>query len=149
MEVILLQDVDTLGQANDMVKVKAGYARNYLMPRKLAIEANDHQRKLLVERQKQQAIKEEKMVAEISKISEQLQSITLRIGAKTGTSGKIFGSVTTMQIAQALKNQASFSIDRKKIKLPEDEIKTIGNYTVTIDLGKDATVPVQIEVVGE
>lgn len=149
MDIILLQDVDTLGQANDMVKVKPGYARNYLMPRKLAIEATESQRKQLAERVKQQAIQEEKMIKEISKISEQLKAITLRIGAKTGTSGKIFGSVTTMQIAQALKAQAAFTIDRKKIKLPEDEIKNIGTYTVTIDLGKDATVPVQIEVVGE
>lgn len=149
MEVILLQDVDQLGQANDLVKVRPGFARNFLMPRKLAIEANESQMKQLAERKKQQAVQEEKMVKEISKISEQLKAITLRIGAKTGTSGKIFGSVTTMQIAQALKAQAAFTIDRKKIKLPEEEIKMIGTYTVSIDLGKDAVVPVQIEVVGE
>src|SRR5690242_12473125 len=98
MQVILIQDVDTLGGQHELVNVKSGYARNYLIPRKMAVEANPSNLKQLEERLKVKKAKEEKMLAEIAKVKEVLTASPLKIGAKTGTSGKIFGSVTPLQI---------------------------------------------------
>ena len=102
MEVILIADVDNLGAAHEKVSVKNGYARNYLIPRKLAVEANPSNLKQLEERMKQIAKKEAKMMAEINPLIEVLKASPLKIGAKTGTSGKIFGSVTSVQLARAV-----------------------------------------------
>ncbi|MDO9375934.1 MAG: 50S ribosomal protein L9, partial [Ferruginibacter sp.] len=113
MQVILIQDVNNLGGANELVTVKNGYARNFLIPSKLAIEASPSNLKQLDEKVKQQKKKEAKLLAEINSVIATLQSSPLKIGAKTGTSGKIFGSVTSVQIARAIKEQKGYEIDRR------------------------------------
>lgn len=148
MEVILTQYVDTLGAINDVVKVKNGYARNYLIPRQLAVEANPSNRKQLEERLKQFKKKEDKMLAEINDVKTKLTESPLKIGAKTGTSGKIFGSVTPLQISRAIKEQKSYDIDRKRISII-DEVKEIGTYKASIDFGNGQSTEVEFEVVGE
>src|SRR5215467_3987223 len=115
MEVILIQDVDNLGAKNEVVKVKNGYARNFLLPRQLAVESNPANRKQLDEKLKQVKKKEEKMLAEINSVVAKLKEAPLKLGAKTGTSGKIFGSVTSLQISRAIREQKGYEIDRKKI----------------------------------
>src|SRR5262252_4065262 len=127
MEVILIQDVDNLGGINEVVKVRNGYARNFLLPRKLAVEANPGNMKQLEEKRKQQHKKEEAMLAEINSVIGKLNESPLKIGAKTGTSGKIFGSVTNLQISRAIRDQKGYEIDRKKITMPE-EVKELGTY---------------------
>ncbi|MEO8713056.1 MAG: 50S ribosomal protein L9, partial [Parafilimonas sp.] len=134
MQVILIQDVDTLGAANELVTVKNGYARNYLIPQKFAIEANASNKKQLDERMKVQSKKEAAMLAEINKVIGVLKESPLKIGAKTGTSGKIFGSVTSLQIARAIKGQKGYEIDRKRISIT-DEVKELGTYKANIDFG--------------
>ncbi len=148
MEVILIKDVDTLGGANEVVKVKNGYARNYLLPRQLAVENNPSNKKQLEERLKQVRKKEEKMLAEINSVVSKLKEAPLRIGAKTGTSGKIFGSVTSLQISRAIREQRGYEIDRRKISLTDD-IKELGAYKATIDFGNGQSTEIDFEVVGE
>lgn len=148
MEVILIQDVDNLGGANEVVKVRNGYARNYLIPRKLAVEANPVNLKQLEARIKQLRKKEEAMLAEINSVIEKLKEAPLKIGAKSGTSGKIFGTVTPLQISRAIREQKGYEIDRKKIQLP-DEIKELGLYKATIEFGNGQTAEVEFEVVAE
>jgi large subunit ribosomal protein L9 len=148
MEVILIQDVDNLGAAHEVVKVRNGYARNYLIPKKLADEASPSNMKQLEEKLKQLRKKEEKMLAEINEVIAKLQDGALKLGAKTGTSGKIFGSITSLQISRAIREQKGYEIDRKKIQLPE-EIKELGTYKATIDFGNGKTAEVEFEVVGE
>lgn len=148
MEVILIQDVDNLGAAHEVVKVRNGYARNYLIPKKLAVEASPSNMKQLEEKLKQLRKKEEKMLAEINEVIAKLQDGALKLGAKTGTSGKIFGSITSLQICRAIREQKGYEIDRKKIQLPE-EIKELGTYKATIDFGNGKTAEVEFEVVGE
>ncbi|MBD0332211.1 MAG: 50S ribosomal protein L9 [Chitinophagaceae bacterium] len=148
MEVILIKDVDNLGGANEVVKVKNGYARNFLIPRQFAVEANPSNRKQLEERMKQLRKKEEKMLAEINSVMAKLNESPLRVGAKTGTSGKIFGSVTPLQISRAIEEQKGYTIDRKKIHI-NDEVKELGTYTATIDFGNGQTAQVNFEVIGE
>jgi large subunit ribosomal protein L9 len=134
MEIILIQDVDNLGGKNELVKVKNGYARNYLIPFKLAVEASPSNRKQLEERLKQARKKEEKMLAEINSVISKLNEAPLKVGAKTGTSGKIFGSVTPLQISRAIRDQKGYEIDRKKISIT-DEVKELGTYKASIDFG--------------
>lgn len=148
MEVILIQDVDHLGGINELVKVKNGYARNFLIPRKLAVEANPSNRKQLEEKMKQLKKKEDKMLAEINNVVAKLQEAPLKIGAKTGTSGKIFGSVTSLQISRAIRDQKGYEIDRKRITIT-DEVKELGTYKAHIDFGSGKTIDVDFEVVGE
>lgn len=148
MEVILIQDVDNLGAANEVVKVRNGYARNFLIPRKIALEANPSNLKQLEERMKQVRKKEEKMLAEINVVISKLSESPLKVGAKTGTSGKIFGSVTALQLSRAIREQKGYEIDRKKITLPE-EVKELGAYKATIDFGNGKSTEVDFEVVGE
>ena len=148
MEVILIQDVDNLGGANELVKVKNGYARNFLLPRKLAVEATTGNRKMLDERMKQQLKKEAAMLAEINSVIAKLNEAPLKVGAKTGTSGKIFGSVTSLQISRAIRDQKGYDIDRRKITLP-DEVKELGTYKAHIDFGNGKSADVDFEVVGE
>lgn len=148
MEVILIQDVDNLGGANEMVKVKNGYARNYLIPRKLAVEASPGNVKQLEEKMKQLKKKEDKMLAEINSVIAKLSEGSLKVGAKTGTSGKIFGSVTPLQISRAIREQKGYEIDRKKISIT-DEVKEIGTYKAHIDFGNGKYADVDFEVVGE
>ena len=148
MQVILIQDVNNLGGANELVTVKNGYGRNYLIPKKLAVEANPGNLKMLNERMKQQAKKEAKMMAEINNVISVLKDGTLKIGAKTGTSGKIFGSVTSVQIARAIKDQKGYEIDRRRISII-DEVKELGTYKAKIDFGSGNETEVEFEVVAE
>jgi large subunit ribosomal protein L9 len=148
MEIILIQDVDNLGAANEVVTVKNGYARNFLFPRQLAIESSTSNKKQLEERLKQVRKKEAKMLAEINSVIAKLKEGPLKLGAKTGTSGKIFGSVTSLQISRAIREQRGYEIDRKKISIA-DEVKELGTYKATIDFGNGHNTEVEFEVVAE
>ena len=148
MEIILLKDVDKVGDKHTIIKVKNGFGRNYLIPRGLALIANVTNRKRLAELKRQDANKEEKMVGTYQEIAEKLKGVTLKIGAKAGTSGKIFGSVTNIQLSQALKDQFDVDIDRRKIILPE-EVKIIGTYTAVLQLHPEVTPNLTFEVVEE
>ena len=148
MEVILIQDVDNLGGANELVKVRNGYARNFLIPRKLAVEASPSNVKQMEERMKQAKKKEDKMLAEVNSVIAKLNESPLKVGAKTGTSGKIFGSVTALQISRAIREQKGYEIDRKKISIT-DEVKELGTYKAHIDFGNGKNADVDFEVVGE
>lgn len=148
MQVILLQDVDHLGAANELVSVKNGYGRNFLIPRKFAVEASSNNRKQLEERMKVQGKKEAAMLAEINNVISVLKESPLRIGAKTGTSGKIFGSVTSLQVSRAIRDQKGYQIDRKRITIVDD-VKELGTYKANIDFGNGNTTEIEFEVVGE
>ena len=148
MEVILIQDVDNLGARNEVVKVKNGYARNYLLPRQLAVENIAGNKKQLEERMKQVRKHENKMLAQITSVIDKLKEAPLKIGAKTGTSGKIFGSVTTLQISRAIREQRGYEIDRKKIQIV-DEVKELGNYKANIEFGNGQSTEIEFEVVAE
>jgi len=148
MEIILIQDVDNLGGKNELVKVKNGYARNFLIPQKFAVDANPSNRKQLGERLKVSKKKEDAMLTQINSVIAKLQEAPLKVGAKTGTSGKIFGSVTPLQISRAIRDQKGYEIDRKKISLPDD-VKELGTYKATIDFGNGQHSDVEFEVVAE
>ena len=148
MQVILIQDVDNLGQKNEVASVKNGYARNFLIPQKFAVEASPSNLKQLQERLKVQKAKEEKMLAEIAKVVEVLKAGPVKIGAKTGTSGKIFGSVTGVQIARAIKEQKGYEIDRRRIHILDD-VKELGTYKAKLDFGKGNEAELEFEVVAE
>jgi len=148
MQVILIQDVNNLGGTNEVVNVKNGYARNFLFPRQMAIEASPSNMKQLEERLKQQKKKEEKMLAEVNKVVDVLKQSPVKIGAKTGTSGKIFGSVTSVQIARAIRDQKGYEIDRRRIHLVDD-VKELGTYKAKIDFGNGQETEVELEVVAE
>ena len=148
MQVILIQDVNNLGGANELVSVKNGYGRNFLIPKKLAIEASPSNLKKLEEKIKQQQKKEAKLLAEINSVIATLQGGALKIGAKTGTSGKIFGSVTSVQIARAIREQKGYEIDRRRIHIIDD-VKELGSYKAKIDFGNNNETEVEFEVVAE
>ncbi len=148
MQVILVQDVDNLGGANELVTVRNGYARNFLIPQKKAVEANSSNLKQMEEKQKQLAKREAKLLSEINSVIAVLKEGALRIGAKTGVSGKIFGSVTSLQISRAIRDQKGFEIDRKRIHII-DEVKELGSYKASIDFGNGNTTEVEFEVVSE
>jgi large subunit ribosomal protein L9 len=148
MEIILIKDVDNLGGANEVVKVRNGYARNYLIPQKFAVEANPSNLKQLEEKRKQLKKKEDQMLAEINQVVAKLKESALKLGAKTGTSGKIFGSITSLQISRAIREQKGYEIDRRKISIP-DEVKELGTYKAVIDFGNGQTTEVEFEVVAE
>jgi large subunit ribosomal protein L9 len=146
MDIILLQDVENLGSKFDVVKVKAGYGRNFLLPQGMAKVANASNVKHLEEIRKQQSAKIAKKMEDMQRIADQLKDKVLQIGAKAGTSGKLFGSVTTIQIADALKSQFDLEVDRKKIHLAE-EIKNLGAYKATINLFKEIVADINFEVI--
>ena len=148
MEIILLQDVDRLGNKDDIVNVKNGYAQNFLIPKKKAIVATESAKKVLAENIKQRAHKEAKLKDEALMIAEKLANKQLKIGAKTSSLGKIFGSVNTIQLAEAI-NKKGFEIDRKQIILPEESIKEVGTYTAKIKLHKEVIIDIEFEVVAE
>jgi large subunit ribosomal protein L9 len=148
MDIILIQDVDNLGGANEVVKVRNGYARNFLIPRKFAVEANPSNLKQLEEKRKQIEKKEKKMLSAINEVIAKLKEGALKIGAKSGTSGKIFGTVTSLQLSRAIREQKGYEIDRKKIHLP-DEVKELGAYKATIDFGNGHSTELDFEVVSE
>jgi len=146
MEVILKDDVKGLGYKNDTVKVKAGYGRNYLIPQGMAILANDSNRKKIAENIRQAAHKAEKLKMDATAIVERLGDLTLEIKTKAGESGKIFGSITAIQVADALKANG-FDIDRKKISV--DNIKETGVHKAVIDLHKEVHHTITLNVVAE
>lgn len=148
MEIILNQDVKGLGYKYDIVKVKPGYGRNFLIPRGIAVLATESNKKVQAETLKQRSFKEEKMRSEAAVNAEKLAGVTLKVGAKAGESGKIFGSVTNIQIAEALKN-AGFDVERKNIELNSDNIKSLGTYSAKVRLFKEVVATVNFEVVAE
>ena len=148
MEVILKQDIEKLGYENDTVKVKDGFARNFLIPQGMAILANATNKKILAEVQRQKSFKEDKLRNEAQTTAKLLEKVSLTIGAKAGTSGKIFGSVNAIQIADALAEKG-YNIDRKKIVVDGDSIKDLGEYTARVNLYKDIKGEVKFEVVAE
>ncbi len=148
MEIILIQDVDNLGAAHEKVSVKNGYARNFLIPSKLAVEANSSNLKQMEEKLKQKHKKEEKLLAEVNKVIEVLKGSPLKIGAKTGTSGKIFGSVTSVQLARAIRDQKGYEIDRRRIHILSD-VKELGTYKAKVDFGNGNETEVEFEVSAE
>lgn len=148
MEVILKQDVEHLGFANDVVKVRDGYARNFLLPRGLAEVATPSARKQLDETLKQRAHKLAKIKDEAMKMADGLAEKTLRIGAKVGENGKIFGSVNTIQIADAIR-ALGFEVDRKSIKIKGETIKSVGKYEAEVAFHREVVRNISFEVVEE
>jgi len=148
MEIILLKDVEKVGEKHTIVKVKDGYGRNYLIPQGFAIVANAVNREKLDDIKKKEAEKEAARLAEYHAVAEKVEGKVLKIGAKAGTSGKIFGSVTNVQIANALKEQLDVEVDRRKIEIAE-EVKNLGDYSATLDLHPEVQVQVNFEVVAE
>lgn len=147
MEVILKQDVTGVGYKNDIVKVKAGYGNNYLIPNGYAMIANESNKRLVNENVRQAAHKAAKVKQDAEAIASKVGDLTLEIGTKAGESGKIFGAITALQIADALKAKG-FDIDRKKVHLKETP-KQLGTYHVTLDLHKEVKHEIQVKVVAE
>ncbi len=148
MEVILKQDVKNLGYKDDVVKVKPGYGRNFLIPKNLAEMATVASKKMLTETVKQRAFKEQKVKAAAEASAAKLKDLVVKVGAKVGESGKIFGSVTTVQVADALK-KLGYDVDRKNISMNEEAIKTVGTYTANVRFHKEVIATVTFEVVQE
>ncbi len=146
MEIILKQDVKNLGYADDIVKVRNGYGRNYLIPRGLAVIANDTNKKIHAEVVKQRAHKLGKLRMDADKLAAALESVTLSIGAKVGENGKLFGSVTSQQLVDKLKSMG-YAIDKKQIVMPEEHIKKTGNYTAEVVVHRDIRAKLNFEVV--
>lgn len=148
MEIILLQDVENLGSKFDLVKVKPGYGRNFLIPKGMAKIANASNKKHLEEIKKQQAAKLAKKLEEIRVLAEKISSTKLIVGTKAGSTGKLFGSITNIQLADALKGQFGIEVDRKKITLNQ-EIKELGTFKASVHLYKDVNAEFEFEVVAE
>ena len=148
MEVILKEDVQGLGYKNDLVNVKPGYGRNYLIPQGLAIIASDSNKKVLEENIRQASHKAEKIKLDAEELASQISAIVIEIPTKVSDTGKIFGSVTNTQLADALRIQG-VDIDRRKISIVQKEIKVIGEYSATVDLHKEVKPTFTFKVVGE
>lgn len=148
MNVILTQDMPNLGHKDDIVTVKDGYARNYLIPKGYAINATAQARKVHAEILRQRAHKEEQLKEAALAMAEDLKQVSLTIGAKTSTKGKIFGSVNTIQIAEAL-IEKGFEVDRKNISIKDDLIKEVGSYSATVKLHKEVLVDIPFEIIAE
>lgn len=149
MDIILKQDYANLGYKNDIVTVKDGYGRNFLIPQGIAILATERNRKILAEEMRQQAHKAEKIKNEALDKAKALEGLKLRIPAKAGTTGKIFGSVNTVQIANAIKEAVNLDIDRKQIVMNEDAIKELGTYKAKLKLHKEVQPEIDFEVFAE
>lgn len=147
MKIILKEDISNLGYKDDIVEVKDGYGRNYLIPQGKAVIASPSALKILAENQKQRAHKLAKIKADAEAIAAALEGVSLTIGAKTSSTGTIFGSVNNIQIAEALE-KLGHNIDRKIIVI-KDSVKEIGNYKATIKLHKEVIIEVPFEVVSE
>lgn len=148
MEIILLQDIENLGGKHELVTVKSGYGRNYLIPQGMAIIANKTNMAKLNHLRKQEELRESKKVGEYQEMANKIQTEVLKIGAKAGTSGKIFGSVTNIQIAQAIKDALGLEVDRKKITIQE-EVKNLGTYQANINFHPEVSCVVNFEVIEE
>jgi large subunit ribosomal protein L9 len=147
MEVILKQDIAGLGYKNDIVKVKAGYGNNYLIPNGIALIATDSNKKLVQENIRQAAHKAAKIKQDAQSLADKIGEFTAEIRTKAGESGKIFGAVTALQIADVLKAKG-FDIDRKKVVLKESP-KQLGSYTATLDLHKEVKHEIKVNVLAE
>ncbi len=148
MDIILLKDVDKLGYKYDIVNVKNGFGRNYLIPQKLAIIANDDNRSKLEKIIAKHEAEMAKRVDEFKAIAETISGKVLTIAAKAGTSGKIFGSVTNIQIVQAIKEQMGVDVERRAVTLPE-EVKNLGSYVAIANLHKEVQANINFEVVAD
>ena len=148
MQVILIKEVDNLGGKDELVNVKNGYARNFLFPSKHAVEATSSNLKQLEERLKAKAKKEAAMLAEITSVIATLTASPVKLSAKVGANNKIFGSITSLQVTKAIREQKGYEIDRRRISVA-DEIKELGAYKATIDFGNGQTTEINIEIAAE
>ncbi|MBK7010855.1 MAG: 50S ribosomal protein L9 [Saprospiraceae bacterium] len=148
MDIILLKDMDKLGDKHSVVSVKPGYGRNYLIPQGVGVVANAVNRKKLDTLIAEEEAKESARLEEYRSLAQQMEGKTLKIGVKAGTTGKIFGSVTSVQVSQALKDQLGLDVERKKIVLPE-EVKDLGTYQATINLHKEVSTKIEFELIAE
>lgn len=148
MEVILLQDVDHVGEKNDIVAVKAGFGRNYLIPQGFAKIANETNRKILAENLRQQSHKLAAILEEAKANATKVEGASIKVATKVGKEDKIFGSITNLQLADALNSATGLSVDRKRVSLPKD-IKTVGSYNASVRLHKEVTVDFEFEVIAE
>ncbi len=148
MEIILKQDVQGLGSKDDIVKIKDGYGRNYLIPQGFAVIATSSSKKVLAENIRQRAHKEAKLKAEAQELATKLGELKITIGAKTSTTGKIFGSVNNIQLAEAIAAQG-IEIDRRNITISKEGVKEVGKHTVKIKLHREVVIDFEFEVVSE
>lgn len=148
MEIILKQDLKGLGFKNDIVKVKNGYGRNFLIPQRIAVLATESNKKMQAEEIKQSSFKEQKLRTAATELAAKFADISVKVGAKAGESGKIFGSVTNIQLAEALK-KAGYEVERKNIEMNEEGIKALGTYTAKIHLFKEVSATINFEVIAE
>lgn len=148
MEIILKKNVDKVGYKDDIVTVKPGYALNFLIPQGYAAMASPSAKKAHLEVLKQRAHKEEKVKDQAQSIADKINDLSIKISAKVGENGKIFGSINTVQLSEALKAEG-VDVDRKSLKIKEEPIKEIGNYSATANLHKDVKVEFSFEVAGE
>ena len=149
MDIILKQDVQNLGYANEVVSVKNGYARNFLFPQRLAVPATEGQRKMLEENLRQQSRKLAKYKADAEMLAFKLNDIVLQVKVKASEEGSVYGSVSNIQIAEALNAQFGLDIDRKKIVVPNNHIKELGQHRVSIPLQRDVRAEFTVEIVAE
>ncbi len=148
MEVILKKNVDNLGYANELVTVKPGYGRNFLIPQGYAILATASAKKAHAEIMKQKAHKDSKILAEAQELATKIEATSVKIVTKAGEKGKIFGSVNTIQLSDALKAEG-IEVDRKSLKIKDEPIREIGSYEATANLHKEVKATFTFEVVGE
>lgn len=149
MDIILKERVIGLGEKDDLVTVKTGYGRNFLIPTGVAMIANETNRKILANNLKFKDKREASIIAEYEEIAEILKSAVVNVGAKVGTTEKIFGKITTHHLAEAIKEQLGVEVDRKKITIQGDEIKSLGEYAADLDLHEKVQAEVKFAVVAE
>ena len=149
MDVILKKDVEHLGYKNDLVNVKPGYARNYLVPKGLAVIANSSTKKVREEDLRQRAHREAKLIEEAKAVLAKIQGADIKVGAKAGEGDKIFGSVNSIQVAEAIKTAVGAEVDRKKVGLKESTVKKLGKYNATVRLHQEVEGEFEFEVVAE
>jgi len=149
MQVILIENVKGLGKANDLVEVKGGYGRNFLLPNRLALMANKSNKKIAAEIVSQAERREQKVLSEFQGLVDKINNNTIKVGAKVGTTGKIFGSVTNVQLADAIKKTTGEEVDRRKITILSEEVKTLGEFQAQLVLHPKVKVDFNFEVVGE
>ncbi|MGB1018314.1 MAG: 50S ribosomal protein L9 [Chitinophagales bacterium] len=149
MKLILKKDVEKLGYADDIVEVKNGYGRNYLIPQGFAVTANPSNIKMLNNKMKFKHRKEEAMLEDYKAIAEKLSGQVITVGAKVGTTEKIFGSVTTHHLCDSIKNQAGVEVDRRRVEILGEEIKTLGEYKAKVSLHKEVEFELDFKVVAE
>ncbi|AOW19633.1 50S ribosomal protein L9 [Urechidicola croceus] len=148
MELILKQDVENVGFKDDVVIVKNGYGRNYLIPQGFAVLATSSAKKVLAETLKQRAFKEEKLIKDATKIADAIKALEIKISAKTGDRDKLFGSVNNINVAEALES-AGHAIDKKFIKVEGGSVKRLGKYNAAVRLHREVVVDLPFEIISE